>query len=325
MEVGRTAGYAVPRRYRVPAAALHIGRNVLTVRVSDGGGGGGIAGAVTLRSGDGTTIPFAGPWKFRVGQVSFAPDGQRINKLPAVSYNAMIAPLLPFAIKGVIWYQGESNANDVAQATAYRAQFDRLIRSWRHDWRASDERFPFLWVQLPNFGRTDTVPPAPAAAAWAAQRESMDAALALPNTGRAVTIDVGEADDIHPRDKQDVGDRLARVALAVAYGRPVVASGPTYRSHEVRGGRVLVSFDHVASGLLARGGDGITVGAFDIAGPDRRFVRASARIVGGGVEVWSDAVGDPRAIRYAWANNPPGPLLYNRDGLPAAPFRTAWW
>lgn len=324
IEVGRTVGYNVARRYRVPPSLLRAGRNSLAVRVSDHGGGGGINGPVALSIDGGASRSLAGRWKFRVGQVSFAADGQRINKLPTVAYNSMIAPLLPFPIKGVIWYQGESNANNVQQASAYRAQFERLITSWRTDW-ASGSAFPFLWVQLPNFGKPDTVPPIPAAAAWATQRESMEGALALPRTGRAVTIDVGGADDLHPRNKQDVGDRLARVALAVAYGRDLVTSGPTYRSHVVRDGRVVVAFDHVGSGLASHGPDSTSVGAFSIAGADHRFVRANARIVDGHVEVWSNAVAAPVAIRYAWANNPVGPLLFNREGLPAPPFRTDRW
>lgn len=324
VEIGHTVGYNVARVYRVPPGVLRVGRNVLTVRVADGGGGGGINGAVALRFDDGTTRSLAGRWKFRVGQVSFGADGQRINKLPTVAYNGMIAPLLRFPIKGAIWYQGESNANNAQQASAYRRQFETLITSWRTE-LAVGRAFPFLWVQLPNFGKADSVPPAAGASAWATQRESMDAALALPHTGRAVTIDVGEADDIHPRNKQDVGDRLALVALAVAYGRDVLTSGPTYRSHVVRAGRVVVSFDHVGSGLVSHAADSVGVGAFAVAGADGRFVRASARIVGSRVEIWSDAVPAPAAIRYAWANNPVGPLLFNREGLPAPPFRTDRW
>jgi sialate O-acetylesterase len=325
IEVGRTNGYNVRRSYPVPASTLRAGRNSIAIRVADHGGGGGVNGAVTLSFGDGTTRSLAGRWRFRVGAVSFAADGQRINKLPTVAYNRMIAPLLPFPITGVIWYQGESNANDQRQASAYREQFATLIDSWRREWTSARPPFPFLWVQLPNFGAVDTVTPVPAASAWATQRESMDAALARPNTGRAVTIDVGEANDIHPRDKRTVGERLAAVALATVYGRTVTASGPAYRSHVVRDGRVVVSLDHVGAALASNAADSLTVGAFVIAGADRRFVRANARIVGREVEVWSDAVREPAAVRYAWANNPSGPLLYNRDGLPAAPFRTDRW
>jgi sialate O-acetylesterase len=193
-------------------------------------------------------------------------------------------------------------------------------------WRVPGDRRPdpfFLWVHLPNFGGQDSTPPA--APAWALQRESMEAALALPNTGQAITIDVGEERDIHPGNKQDVGARLARVALATAYHRPVLASGPRFRSMRVHGDTVTVAFDDVGSGLLSGAPDGRSVGGFAVAGADRRFVWANARIVGQRVEIWSDSVRAPVAVRYAWANAPRGPLLYNRDGLPAAPFRSDRW
>jgi sialate O-acetylesterase len=325
VEVGRTSGYDRPRSYRLRPDVLHAGRNLVAVRVTDGGGGGGINGAATLTLAAGRSQTLAGQWKFRIGKVAFVADGQRINKIPAVAYNSMIAPLASFAIRGVIWYQGESNANDAAQARAYAPQFASLIESWRELWGSSAAALPFLWVQLPNFGPPDSVPPSPAAAAWALQRESMDAALRLPNTGRAITIDVGGAEELHPRDKLDVGERLARVALAGTYHRPVAASGPTYRSFRIDGSHALVAFDHSGSGLRSRAADSTSVGAFAIAGADHRFVWATARIVGREVEVWSDAVRDPVAIRYAWANDPRGATLYNGDGLPAAPFRTDRW
>lgn len=322
VEVGRTTGYNVRRLYRIPASALHPGRNVVAVRVSDGGGGGGINAPVTLSFADGTTRSLAGTWKIKVGVVSFQPDGQRINKVPSVLYNKMLHPLLPLPIRGVIWYQGESNANNLEQARAYREQFRTLITSWRGTWASGPDAFPFLWVQLPNFGTPDSIPPLHAA--WAAQRESMEAALALPKTGRAITIDVGEADDIHPRNKEDVGARLALVARRVAYGEPVLASGPAYRSHVMRGDTAVVSFGNVGGGLLS-GTGGDRVAGFEIAGADRRFVWANARIVGTRVKVWSDRVSRPAAVRYAWANNPGRAELYNQKKLPAVPFRTDRW
>jgi sialate O-acetylesterase len=322
VEVGRTAGYNIRRAYKIPQNALVVGRNVLAVRVTDGGGGGGINGAVSLSFGDGTQRSLAGRWRFKVGEASFKPDGQHINKIPTISYNRMVHPLLPFAIKGVIWYQGESNANTVAQAAAYRAQFASLITSWRHEWGSGRETFPFLWVQLPNFGKADSTPPAQSA--WATQRESMAAALSLPNTGQAIPIDVGEAGDIHPRNKQDVGVRLARVALKGVYGRPIVASGPTYRSYRLLGDTAVVDFANADGGLFVNSSDG-RVGAFALAGADRTFVWANARIVGRQVYVWSDRVKTPAAVRYAWANNPERANLYNGEKLPAAPFRTDRW
>lgn len=328
IEVGRTDGYNKPRDYAVPPAALRVGGNVLVVRVADGGGGGGIYGdsASVYADVGGLRRPLSGTWKFKVGQVAMNPDGQHINKIPTVLYNRMVHPLLPFPIKGVLWYQGESNANSYEQARAYRPLFAQLIRSWRSDWSgnsAGRATFPFLWVQLPNFTPPDSEPVE--RSAWAAHRESMAAALALPNTGQAITIDVGEAADIHPRNKQDVGLRLALVARKTAYGQSVVASGPTYRRHTVRGGQIEIEFDNVGSGLAARGSTDGSLGGFAIAGADRRLVWAQARIAGNKVVVWNDRVPRPVSVRYAWANNPQGANLFNREGLPAAPFRTDTW
>ena len=323
VEVGRTKHYAAQRLYEVPAAALRPGPNIVAVRVLDTGGGGGIwqrPEQVYVEVG-GVRRALDGEWKFKVGMVKLEGDAQEINKIPTVLYNRMLHPLLPFPIKGVIWYQGESNANEIAQAAAYREQLATLIRSWRQEWGGELGDFPFLWVQLPNFGAGDTVPPA--SAAWATLRESQTAALALPNTGQAVTIDVGEPDDIHPRNKQDVGARLALVARSVAYGQHVVSSGPVYREHTIRDGTVEVTFDHTDGGLVSRvPGD---VLGFAVAGEDRRFAWAHARIEGSRVVMWSESVRQPVAVRYAWSNSPPTPSLYNGAGLPAAPFRTDDW
>lgn len=322
--VGRTQGYLMQRVYALPPAALREGRNVLAIRVSDGGGGGGINGDPTQVYLDvvGVRRPLAGTWKFRVGQVAMQPDGQHINKIPTILYNQMLHPLQRVPVKGVIWYQGESNANNGQQAAEYRPLFEKLITSWRREWSGADSTFPFLWAQLPNYGRPDSTPPAHAA--WPTQRESMSAALNLPNTGQAITIDVGEADNLHPLDKQDVGRRLALVARKVAYGQSVVASGPTYRRHAVRDGRMYIEFANLGGGLVSRAPDG-AVGGFAIAGTDRKLVWAQARIEGDRVVVWSDQVRDPIAARYAWSNSPAMATLYNRAGLPAAPFRTDAW
>jgi sialate O-acetylesterase len=262
-EVGRTTGYAEPRVYDVPAAALRPGENVLAVRVADASGGGGLYGSadrVYLEVG-GAHRPLPREWQFRVGAVTLQPDGQRINKVPAVLYNRMLNPLLRFPIKGVIWYQGESNANNNAQAIAYRPLFASLIQGWRREWAeasgiAALREFPFLWVQLPNFGAVDTVPPA--TGGWALLRESQAAALALPHTAQAVAIDVGNPADIHPRDKAPVGHRLALAALRIAYGKPIFATGPVYRSQRVSNAwpRALAARLSTASRLPARTGAG---------------------------------------------------------------------
>lgn len=321
-EIGRTAGYNIERAYRIPPSVLRVGRNVLAVRVTDGGGGGGINGAVSLKFENGAPRSLAGNWKFKVGEVSFQPDGQQINKVPSILYNKMLHPILPSTIMGVLWYQGESNANNMEQATTYRDQFKTLITSWRREWDSGRDTFPFLWVQLPNFGTPDPMPSADAT--WATQRESMEAALSLPKTGRAIAIDVGDGGNLHPRNKQDVGFRLALVARKTAYGQNILASGPTYRSHSVRGDTIIVVFDNVGSGLASRLTRG-RVGGFSIAAADHKFVWADAKIVGNTVHVWGDGAKKPVAVRYAWANNPDRASLYNREQLPAAPFRTDRW
>jgi sialate O-acetylesterase len=320
VEIGRTNGYNVERHYHVPESVLRAGRNVLAIRVLDRGGGGGINGAASLSFDDGTRRSLEARWKFKVARVTLGTDGQRINKIPSVLYNKMVHPILPFAIKGVLWYQGESNANNVQQASAYQAQFMTLIQSWRHDWNGGRAPFPFLWVQLPGFGRPDSVPQLHPA--WAVQRESMDAALQLASTGRAIAIDLGEANDIHPKNKEDVGARLALVARRVAYGEQVDASGPVYRGFTIRGDTAVVSFAPIDGGLKIHAD---RLGGFALAGADKRFVWANARVVGDRVYVWSDRVAAPRAVRYAWANNPEGANLFGANGLPAAPFRSDRW
>ncbi len=321
VEVGRIYNaYNQARIYEAPASALRAGANVLTVRVEDTGGGGGIHGSSDMLfvEAGGAKRPLAGTWRFRVGAVTVSPDGQRINKVPTVLWNKMVHPLLPFPIKGAIWYQGESNANNLAEAVAYKELFPQMIEGWRAAWGQGD--FPFLWSQLANFMAVDAAPPAESN--WATLRESQSAALALPNTGQAVIIDIGEADDIHPRNKQDVGRRLALAAQKVAYGGDLVYAGPTYRQHVVQNGQVIIAFDHVGNGLEARNGD---LGGFALAGTDKQWAWADAKIEGNRVVVWSEAVPEPVAVRYAWGNNPESANLYNDEGLPAVPFRTDAW
>ena len=320
VEVGRTDNaWNQARLYDVPSRALKAGENVISIRVEDFQGGGGIAGAretVFLDvGGDRRALPDT--WRFMVGRVSLNSAGNK-NQVPTLLWNKMIHPLLPFPIKGVIWYQGESNADRMPDAVAYPELFAAMIRSWREEWRQED--LPFLWAQLANFMEVNDDPSAESN--WAVLREAQSAALALPHTGQAVLIDIGEADDIHPRNKEDVGRRLALAARKIAYGEDVVFSGPTFRTCEFRDGRATVSFDHVGSGLITRGD---APRGFAVAGPDGRFVWANARIDDDRVVVWSDAVPDPVAVRYAWANNPASANLYNAEGLPAGPFRTDRW
>ena len=324
VEVGRTDGYNVPRAYAVPAGVLREGANTIAIRVTDGGGDGGVTGPASqlYLALDGARRPLAGVWRIKVGAVSHGTDGQHTNKIPTVAYNGMIHPLRAFPVRGVIWYQGESNANSVAQAAAYRGQFERLIRSWRGELRGSTREFPFLWVQLPNFGAVDSVPPGEAG--WATLRESQHAALRLPRTGEAVAIDQGDPADIHPREKRAVGHRLALAARAVAYGEKVEWQGPDYVRHSVAGGAVTVEFSHAGTGLRVQGG-GEAVAGFALAGADHRWAWADARIVGSRVVVSSPAVPNPVAVRYAWSNSPARVNLVSAMGLPVAPFRSDQW
>ena len=242
------------------------------------------------------------------------PFGPGHPHAPAGLYNAMIAPLIPYGVAGAIWYQGESNAG---RAYQYRKLFPAMIENWRDDWGVG--QFSFLFVQLANFMKTK---PEPDESSWAELREAQLMTLAVPKTGMAVIIDIGDADDIHPKNKQDVGKRLALWALAQQYGKKLVYSGPTYKSMKIDGSSIILSFDHVGGGLVAKGEEQLK--GFAIAGADRKFVWADAKIQGDTVVVSSDKVPEPAAVRYAWADNPIC-NLYNKEDLPASPFRTDDW
>jgi len=236
------------------------------------------------------------------------------NRMPSCLYNGMIAPLVPYAMRGVLWYQGESNAGN---ASAYARRFPAMIRQWRKDWGQAE--MPLLFVQLANFRQRKTEP---SDSAWAELREAQRLALSEPNTAMAVAIDIGDAGDIHPKNKQDVGKRLALGALKLAYGRDVVYSGPLYKSMTLEDGTVRLRFTHVGGGLVAKGGGPLK--GFAVAGEDGKFVWADATIDGDTVVVSSDAVAKPVVVRYGWADNPEC-TLYNAEGLPASPFRTDGW
>jgi sialate O-acetylesterase len=234
-------------------------------------------------------------------------------------YNGMIAPLIPYAIQGAIWYQGESNAG---RAHQYRSLFADMIRNWRHDWDQGD--FTFLLVQLAPWDKNrkrsmEEIIATPVESDWAELREAQWLSTqTLRNVGMAVITDAGDKDDIHPQNKEPVGQRLALAGLGIAYDRDLVYSGPIYRGMKIKDGRVTLRFDHVGGGLHAHG-DPLT--GFAIAGPDRRFVWANASIVGDTVQVSSPDVPNPVAVRYGWAEYPVV-NLFNREGLPASPFRT---
>jgi sialate O-acetylesterase len=232
--------------------------------------------------------------------------------MPGGLYNAMIAPLTPYAIRGAIWYQGENNAGK-KRSYVYRRLFPAMIQDWRNAWGLGD--FPFLFVQLANFGKN--VP----TSQWPELREAQAMTLQLANTGMAVTIDIGNPSDIHPTNKQDVGMRLGLAARSVAYGEKLIYSGPLYRSAVREGDYLRLWFDHAGGGLKAKGG---YLKGFEIAGRDGKFVAAQARIDGASVVVSSPDVREPASARYAWAESPEC-NLYNNEGLPASPFRTYAW
>jgi sialate O-acetylesterase len=227
----------------------------------------------------------------------------------------MIAPLTNYVVKGVVWYQGEGNAG---RAYEYRKLFSSLITDWRNKW--NQDELPFLFVQLANYGK---VKDQPMESSWAELREAQSMALALPMTGMAVTHDIGETNDIHPQNKKTVGERLALVSRKVVYGEDLVSSGPVYDAMEIKREKVITSFKNIGSGLLAKG-DG-ELKYFAIAGEDKKFVWAKAKIVYDKVIVWSEEVKHPVAVRYAWADNPLNTNLYNKEGLPASSFRTDNW
>jgi sialate O-acetylesterase len=245
------------------------------------------------------------------GQPPRAPGKPPHANSPSALYNGMIAPLMPYAIKGAIWYQGESNAG---KAYEYRKLFPTMIQNWRDDWKQGD--FPFLFVQLAPFMAMVTEPQE---SAWAELREAqLLTSQNLPNTGMAVITDVGDPRDIHPQQKEPVGGRLALAALALGYGQKLEYSGPVYDSMKVDGKRAVLHFKHVGQGLTAKG-DHLT--GFTIAGADHKFYNAQAEIQGDTIVVWSDQVENPVAVRYGWANCPVV-NLWNKDALPASPFRT---
>jgi sialate O-acetylesterase len=314
--VGTTGSQYAPRNYHIQKDVLKLGKNVIAIRIINSRRRGGfVPGKLYEMAVGDNIINLEGDWKFRRG-VSAEPLGENIftGKIPTGLFNSMIAPMFNYRIKGVVWYQGESNTS---RAFEHYNLFKLLIQDWRTNWQQGD--FPFLYVQLPNFVEVNTET---TQYDWALFRESQLKALAIPNTGMAVTVDIGEANDIHPSNKKDVGHRLALVAQNIAYGeKKLVYSGPIYSSMKIEGNQIMLSFNHVGSGLVVKNGGPLR--CFEICGIDNKYFPAEAKIENNQIIVLSEHVLAPVAVRYAWANNPQASNLYNKDGLPASPFRTS--
>ena len=316
VEVGSSEKFNMDRKYEVPASALREGKNSIAVRVSDHGGFGGIYGSeedLFAQSGN-IKINLSGDWKFKFSEVNLRNTEPGPNDYPTLLYNGMINPIIPYGIRGVIWYQGEGNT---PRAKQYQRIFPGLITDWRNKWKLGD--FPFIWVQLANFLKPDEEP---SESTWAELREAQTMTLKLPNTGMASAIDIGDANDIHPKNKQDVGKRLALNALKLTYGKDIVYQGPMFSKVEFNNGKAVVSFSNTGGGLMAKDRYGYVKG-FALAGADKKFYWARAQIINKTqVEVSCDKVSAPKEIRYGWADNPGDVNLYNNECLPANPFRT---
>lgn len=323
--VGKTTYQYPQRRYTVPENLLKAGKNTFVIRVTNYNHKGGF---VTVKPycifTDKDTVDLKGYWDYKVGE-AFKPQESTLSKNtknkairkinpqnePTSLYNAMVAPFTRFPLKGILWYQGESNA---WQPEKYDGYMRALIGSWRQVFDSPD--LPFIYAQLPNFKEVSYLP---CESGWAELRESQFEALSVPNTAMTVNIDLGEWNDIHPDNKKDVGERMALAGLKLAYNEDLVYSGPLYREHKIEGNKVIISFDHTGSGLTTN--DNEALNEFAIAGEDGQFIWAKAKIEGDKVEVWSDDIPTPKYVRYAWADNPDNPNLYNKEGLPASPFR----
>lgn len=309
-----------PRRYNMPAGLLKTGKNIIVVRVTNYTGKGGFVPdkPYYLIAGS-DSIDLRGEWTYKVGQVYIPPTPGSGTGATAISmqneptglYNTMVAPLIKYRLKGILWYQGEANTNKPSE---YQHLLPALINDWRNKWQLGP--VPFIFVQLPNFMEVQYLP---SESKWAELRNGQLKSLSVANTAMAVTIDIGEWNDIHPLEKKVVGERSALAARKLAYGDDnIVYSGPVYRSSLIEADSIKIEFDNTGSGLKIKG-DG-DLNYFAIAGADRKFVWANAKIRKNKVIVWSDEIKAPIFVRYAWADNPQGANLYNVEGLPASPF-----
>lgn len=322
IKVGSTNNWFFNRKYALNPGVLKPGRNRIAVKVIDMEVKGGFTGKAKdfyLEVG-GERYSLVGEWHYQpsvlTSHYGLGNQGSGPNAFSSLLYNGMIAPLVGYNLKGVIWYQGENNTN---RAYAYRSLFPLMIKDWRKQWGYN---FPFIWVQLANFMSVDA---RPKESEWAELREAQNMALSLPATGQVVITDLGEAGDIHPKNKKDVGLRLAANALQVAYGRDTIAAGPVYRSMKQISGKIILSFDNIGNGLKAKGDKYGYLNGFAIAGDDRKFVWAKAYIEDNKVVVFNESLKHPVAVRYGWGNNPNDMNLVNSAGYLASPFRTDSW
>lgn len=319
IKVGSTQGYNAPRKYTIAAGILKAGKNTIVVKVGDTGGGGGIYGDaadMTLTIGN-NKQSLAGDWTFRVAAVQQSATSVGPNDYPSLLFNAMLYPLIQYSIKGAIWYQGENNAG---RAYQYRSAFPLMISDWRQHFKQGD--FPFLFVQLSTFGSAESN--SKNGSAWAELREAQAMTLRLPNTGMAVITDIGNPADIHPKNKQDVGKRLANIALHDVYEKAAEFTGPTFQSMKADGNKAILTFTHTGSGLLVKDKYGYIKG-FEIAGADKQFHYAKAMVEGDKLIIHADGITQPVAVRYNWANDASEGNLFNKELFPAAPFRTDDW
>ncbi|HEU4791282.1 MAG TPA: sialate O-acetylesterase [Flavobacterium sp.] len=314
--VGTNNIWETKRVYKIPVDVLKEGTNVIAVRIADYTGGGGIYGDPADLKIDfkDSNLPLDGLWKFNVVQVKIAVSP---NSYPSLLYNAMVNPLIPYAFEGVLWYQGEAN---VWRANQYKKAFPLMITDWRIKWNQGN--FPFYFVQLSTFDEFGGN--SKKGSRWAELREAQTETLKVPNTGMAVTTDIGNAKDIHPKNKQDVAKRLASIALNDVYGKKQVCSGPMYKAMEIKGKQISLSFASIGSGLSTTDKTENLKG-FEVAGADKVFYPAKAIIIDNKVIVSSEIVTNPVAVHYGWADDDTEINLFNKENFPASPFRTDNW
>ena len=316
-EICKTVWNASPTHsYTIPVKYVQKGKNTISVRMAVLWGGGGFnppAGEMYLTDGN-AKISLAGNWKYRKDLEPVLPTIHNYHYYPGFLFNAMINPVIPYGLKGFIWYQGEANDS---LAYNYRTLFPMMITDWRIRWQQC--YLPFLYIQLPNYKKRQA---APMESEWAELREAQAMTLFQPKTGMVCTIDLGEAESIHPLNKQDVGCRLALQAEKIAYGKELIASGPLYCKYRIENNTIRISFSNMGSGLKTT--DNLPPREFTIAGEDKKFYTATAQIQQNEIIVSSDKVTNPVAVRYAWSDNP-GCNTINAEGFPAVPFRTDQW